>query len=321
MDHLLSSSGGEHILVPYVGIEEYDRGDFKAYWQRKGWRRTERRDLIFKDRTLYEKAAFFQTWLYFGCLISVFGLINVGVQTYNFVLTSPSGERFVTTRALPSLIAEWIRREGLSYSVAPDPSNSSPRTRRGYSIIEWLNWTFVYMQMFVRDAQETQSASYGTILAIELSIMAIGESLCSAWNVIYGFPLSSIPTWGPSQILKDRLRRAGWCPSNSPFFPSSLVTSSISADYFFGSYPPPGMREHDKCSKLVCSASQTKVDTKNYQAVHVTASCHNCEFVKVPSDTVGIVGTNGVPIMRWHGGSLTVSARGPSTRYVAVSHV
>jgi hypothetical protein len=73
MDHLLSSSGGEHILVPYVGVEEYDGGDFKAYWQRKGWRRTERGDLIFEDRTPHEKAAFFQTWLYFGCLISVFG--------------------------------------------------------------------------------------------------------------------------------------------------------------------------------------------------------------------------------------------------------
>jgi hypothetical protein len=83
-------------------------------------------------------------------------------------------------------------------------------------------------------------------------------------------------------------------------------------------HPP---REHDKCSELVCSASQTKVDTKNYQAVHVTANCRDCEFAKAPSDTVGIVGSNGVPIVRWHGGSLTVPARGPSTRYVAVSHV
>jgi hypothetical protein len=321
MDHLLSSSGGEYILVPYVGVEEYDGGDFKTYLRRKGWRTTEGGDLIFKDRTPYEKATFFQTWLYFGCLISVFGCINIGVQTCNFIFTSPSGERFVTTRALPSLIAEWIRREGLSNSVAPDPFNSSPRTMRGYNIIELLNWTFLCTQMFVKDAQETQSVSYGTILTIELSVMAIGESLCSAWSMIYGFPLSSIPTWGPSQILKDRLRRAGWCPSNSPFFPSSLVTSSVSADYFFGSYPPPGVREHDKCSELVCNASQTKVDTKNYQAVHVTASCHGCEFIKAPSDTVRIVESNDVPVMRWHGGSLTVSARGPSTRYVAVSHV
>ena len=81
------------------------------------------------------------------------------------------------------------------------------------------------------------------------------------------------------------------------------------------------MREHDKCSELVCSTSQTKVDTKNYQAVHVTANCHNCGFAKAPSDTVRIVGSNGVPVMRSHGGSLTVSAPGSFTRYVAVFHV
>jgi hypothetical protein len=43
LDHLLSSSGGEHILVPYVGVEEYDRGAFKPTGSEKvgGQRREE----------------------------------------------------------------------------------------------------------------------------------------------------------------------------------------------------------------------------------------------------------------------------------------
>lgn len=96
MDHLLSSSGGEHILVPYVGVEEYDRGDFNTYWQRKGWRTTERGHLIFKDRTPYEKAAFFQTWLHHGhwreSLLCVERDIRLPLDHHTYLGTQPDPE-------------------------------------------------------------------------------------------------------------------------------------------------------------------------------------------------------------------------------------
>ena len=64
MDHLLSSSGGEHILVPYVGVEEYDRDDFKTYRQRKGWSTTERGDLISKTELPMRRLPDLGIWAY-----------------------------------------------------------------------------------------------------------------------------------------------------------------------------------------------------------------------------------------------------------------
>src|SRR5687767_8580629 len=118
MEHLLAPEGAKPINVPYVSTEEYEEYAgydvdsaqalvaYKSYFDRKGWKRDETGDLIFGDRTPYEIVAFLQTWLYFGCLISVFRRVGIVVRTSDFIRLSQRGERFVCTRRLPGFIAE-----------------------------------------------------------------------------------------------------------------------------------------------------------------------------------------------------------------------
>jgi hypothetical protein len=318
MEHILPVDGAQHISVPYVGAEEYDGGPFKEYLNRKGWKQSGTGDLIFGTRTPEEKVAFLQTYLYFGLLITLFGEVGIHVRTSAFVDRSTNS---ITTQALPHFISEWIKVEGLWNGVPLSSTGFPPKTLRAYTIREYLNWTRFYLQDFMNDAQYAQSAAHNSLPLVELSIKAIGETLSTAWLAIYDASEPGMPTWGPSQYLRDRLRRSGWCPSSTPFFPAALVTSSISADYFFGSSPPPGPpKNHSQCSELVCSANQTTVDTKNYHAVH-TATCRGCEFIRAPKEMADIVGKGEIPVMRWHNDALTVSTMDLSTKYVSISHV
>ncbi|KAJ7196906.1 hypothetical protein B0H12DRAFT_1245183 [Mycena haematopus] len=61
----------------------------------------------FGDRTAAEVEAFFQTWLYFGTLISVFELNGINVDPAEFT-SRQSGQVVVTTaEALPRRLRDW----------------------------------------------------------------------------------------------------------------------------------------------------------------------------------------------------------------------
>jgi hypothetical protein len=325
MEHILPISGAEHISVPYVCVEEYDRAPcldpFKEYVFRKGWK--EKRDtwdwdLNLDGRTPEDKVAFLQTWLYFGLLVEVFAPVGVQVHTSDFIDQSTNS---ITTQALPRYIREWIKAEGLWDGVTVSSNIYPLKSQRAAIIREYLNWANSHLKEFTKDAQHPQSTAHSSFPLVELSIMAIGETLCNTWSEVYGVSEQGMPTWGPSQYLRERLCRSGWCPSSTPFFPTALVRCNISAEYFFGSSPPPGpVKEHSQCSELICSANQTIFNTSNYHTVHTT-DCGGCEFIRAPKEMADIVEKSGIPVMRWHNEALTVSTMDLSTKYVSISHV
>jgi hypothetical protein len=321
MEHLLAPKGAVPIDVPYVGNEEYDSGPFKAYFERRGWERDETGALIFGGRTPDEVVAFLQTWLYFGCLISVFGRVGIAVRTSDFIRESENGDKLVCTWRLPGFIGEWAQREGMSDGPVV-PNFHNPKYIRGENIKEYLNWTFWYLGTFGQEAKGKSEIPNDPLSVVKMSIMAMGESLCSALVAIYGYKTREMPTWGPSSILEARLRDSGWCISDSPFFPESLAGATISADYYFGGYTCPRQRgAHNECSKVICHSYQQIVDTKTYTTKHASTCYNGCDHVLGPEKTVEIVGKGGIPVISWRGGTINVSAYAPPTKYVAVSHV
>src|SRR5438034_8402628 len=108
MDHLPLPEGAAHVELPYLGTEEYDGGEFCDYPRRKGLTEAElNEENGFGRRTPEEVNAFFQTWLFFGCLIRVFRSVGVKAKSSDFIRMREDGKKFITTELLPKFIQQW----------------------------------------------------------------------------------------------------------------------------------------------------------------------------------------------------------------------
>jgi hypothetical protein len=81
-------------------------------------------------------------------------------------------------------------------------------------------WTFHYLAKFRREGETMAELYKSRMQLVELSIMAMAESLCSVIVAIYGYDIREMPSWGPSPVLEAQLRSNGWCVSDTPFFQS-----------------------------------------------------------------------------------------------------
>lgn len=333
MEHLLPPAGLRSIDIPYLGGQEFEAGishfnpdevlgNFKSYWDRQGWKRdSETGDLVFENHSPQQIVQSLQTWLYFGTLITIFGRVGIPVRTRDFLDTPPTGrEIFVRTTKLPDLIAEWGRREGFS-DGPPDTNINSRKFMRSENIRETLNWTFYHMnEMFHPQMKAITEPHKRHMQLVELSIMAIAESISSVVAAVYSYDIKGMPTWGPSPILKTRLLDNNWCISDSPFFPESMTQAAISTDYYFGSYICPRPRgNHAKCTAAICNDYCKRITPTEYQQLHVSRNCR-CDPIEVPDEAIRFVAQGQIPVLQWDGKRVKVS---PSStqKYVAMSHV
>lgn len=332
MEHLLAPPSSQPIKVPYVGIQEFDAGEllvpdnvlvfFKSYLDRNRWVRDRATaNVIFTNRSPEDIARCFQTWLYFGCIISVFRLLNVIIRTRDLLSGSYGlNEVLVDTTRLHGYIAEAAKREG--FAQGPTVQDfASQKYMRGQNIKEMLNMTFLYLPMYSKESDSMPEPFKSRMRLIELSIMAMGETLCNVLVAIYGDDFRDMPNWGCSPILEDRLRQNGWCISDSPFFPESLQRSAISAAYYFGGYAcPRPPKDHSTCSPAICNGYLQVINAGTYVQKHVSPSC-SCTDIKVPTAARDIVKRQTIPVIHWNGTRLNVRESTPHTIYVALSHV
>lgn len=332
MEHLLSPSGAGPISIPYVGGRVFEADTtpstdilyyLKSYWDRAGWQRHPvTGDLSFRNRSPLEIVQSLQTSLYFGPLLSIFSRVGVHISTRDFLETSPTGQEiFVHTTNLPRFIAEWAKREGFS-NGPPVSTGFTPKYMRGENIKEMLSWALYYLQTFFTQESKAMVEPYKSHMQlVELSIMAMGESLCSVLCAIYGYSMGDMATWGPSPILRARLRQNGWCTSDSPFFPESMASVSISADYYFGSFPCPRQRgDHSECTAAICNEYCKKIKADEYEQKHVSSNC-SCKAVEIPDEAIHLVARKQIPTVLWDGLEMKVSIGSILNPYVAVSHV
>ncbi|KAF3931220.1 hypothetical protein ABW19_dt0209232 [Dactylella cylindrospora] len=341
MEHLRAPPDTPEIVIPYLEgdlFENYSTDGanssratnytaiftFKTYFMSRGWNL----DAVGKIQptllTAKELITRVQSSLYFGCLISVFRCIGIGVQTQYFLKDDGNGNKTVSTRNLLNLLAMWrMQEESFVFDGAPFPDVNNPKTQRCYNILEMLAWTHSFSKELFEEARKKPDAPSCPLAAVELSLMALGESLSLAAHKIYGRIAERAFVWGPSCILAERLQRSGWCISDLPFFPEAESATSICADYYFGSHPCPRSRpNHASCTKVICAAYQEIVDPETYNPIH-TATClrDNCRKITAPPEVVDVVNADGVPAISWDGRVIKASAYAPGVKYVAISHV
>ena len=334
MEHFASAEGTETIDVPHVGTEDYDGYDFLGYPQRKGWSRNQLMgDQNFGNKKPEEVEAFFQTWLYFGCLISVFGLAGIEVKTCDFVRETEKGEKIITTKLLPRFIQDWMNREGMHddryRTLAPDhfreKLDESGKRDRGPIVEKILRRVLFFVERYCNQKAHDEAETIGTkppfwpmSPKIAMSIMAIGKPLMHVAVEIYGYPRYQEPGWGSSPFLNERLVRAGWCVGEVPLFGKR---AAIDCDYYFGAYSSPRKQlDHENCTKAGCRARITDVTV--YRTKHASP-CRDCRFIDAPGEVVEIVKQECIPIVSWKDGELTVAKydKESKSKYVAISHV
>ncbi|KAJ6452250.1 hypothetical protein C8R45DRAFT_916262 [Mycena sanguinolenta] len=322
MDHFTIPDETVHIRVPFRCTELYDGGDFFEYPTRKGWTKDE---LLgrhgFGNRTSAEVEAFFQTWLYFGTLISVFQLNGIEVRAEEFIATDEqSGQVIVTTaEALPRGLEEW-RMNGTI-------DKESKAVNRTIAILKRVA-TYIdrYCGVEGREFEGSMRAPTNAIPwpvapEIAMSIIALGFVFTAAIRDIYEISIFEMG-WGGSPLIKSKLLNAGWCPLDVRRIFSDF---GIDGHYYLALAKfPHDISLHSGCTERACVAR--KVDEKTYVTPHLhTGKCQ--EDVATP-DVVEIIKNGGIPVLSWvrdngagHSGFIAEDARKSELPFVAISHV
>jgi hypothetical protein len=339
MEHFLAPEGTSSIDIPYLCEEEYDGGEFILYPQRKGWSVEDLKGSNdFGGRSPKEVEAFFQTWLFFGTLQTIFGLVEIEITAGDFIRSDSGGNKFITTEKLAGFIQAWMNHEGMRGDRSEDNAKLAPNFQansidendkydRGGIVEMILRHVHFFATRYcsVEGQEETiaskENPSFWPMSPkVAMIILAIGNPLFSTATAIYGYARYAQPNWGSSAFLNDRLREAGWCIREIPTFTGP---QAVDCDYYFGSVRSPRSDlDHSECTKIICKAKN--VDVATYETKHVPG-CKDIgqDFIPAPDNMKEIVRKGGIPIMRWKNGKLICYEfePGSKTRYVAISHV
>ena len=339
MEHLPCSPRTAKIHIPYLGIEDYDDGDFATYPERHGWDKEKiflLRDFTGKDPKDVE--AFFQTWLYFGLLICTFRTVGIVVSTADF-LRAEGGELFVTTERLPEYLLDWNHRENIALIRlrGGDPTEAIHRNGKATQwplILTMLTEVHQYVNRYCNEqsqrfAEEMQLPEKFFVKPmsplLSLSIIALASAISRAATRIYEISYSNLYlNWGTSSFLTERLFSKGFCPKDVAWL-TSEKDQSIDVQYTLACLPY-SRREtnHSECTDSICCLDQ--VDLNSYSTRHVNAQC-SCVHVEISQDILPIIENGGVPIISFRtrqderDPELRVIQCQPKARYVAISHV
>jgi hypothetical protein len=328
MDHLLLPSGTRpYIKVPYKCTFEYTPGDFTAFPERYGWTREH---LLggdnFGGKETADIEAFFQTWLYFGTLLEVLHLAGVKAEAEDFICHEDDSP-FVSTRILPSLLLQWKKKWGASSRceclfALPDTKEYFRNTKDNQSTCKkdkcWLKLKTMddvaTLQKILGILEQVHSfitrycginvLGSGTMTpatqywpvqdTIALSIAVLGFTFSEAVLDIYHLRTPRLD-WKVDILLKNRLKRANWCPSR---IASTVAEFGVDGLYYIAADPRMDMENHSICTDLRCVSKG--VDRAEYRTRHVTDDCH-CSHHEPPIDEVlEIIRDGGMPLISWN---------------------
>ena len=322
MDHFQIPKGATHIKLPYLGREEYDGQRLGGYPLRRGWTEAELvREGEHGIRTQEDIDAFFQTWLVFGCLITVFESVGIKVTTRDFLCTSNDGQTHLTTQKLPELMQRWReRRDGAG--TWTDPQQLEAAVLGAYAGRKVMSPVKSIIEEHFRLMNRYCGADGALSPEVAIAITSIQWTLRywerginhSDWGIPHDFKI-------PDKALKylcDRLLAADWCPSEVALLTRTMHVDSI---YYIGCFQAPRYEDdHSKCNTETQACWYKDTDWK-YQTRHAADGC-DCEFISFPSSILDFIHKGGIPIVSWKGGEIQVTQYDAQTmRYVAISHV
>jgi hypothetical protein len=312
MDHIPLPPGVAHLRVPYVGTD-YDNGGFLDYPERQGMS-DELTALDFQSRTQVEYQAFFQTWLYFGCVAEVFKVLDLTIDARRFIQDT----KWVTSACLNVYIDEWIFRRA-SY-------RSEDRRLLIYTQIksildkvrETLEGPLAAFQNFLDQHAEVELRYWPNIA---LSIAVLGWTLLEVSYRIYMPPKDWRQyRWGNHRVLQERFEESQWCKAEIKHFMDNKPLDFLL--YVSSVVSPRAKEDHAECTEIVCRGRA--VNTNKYKTKH-TPDCESeaCKFWDMPYSCIDIIKEGGVPLASWSDGELQVLRYDDKAdmSYVAISHV
>jgi hypothetical protein len=311
MEHVLLPTNPEQILlkVPFISVSEH-HGSFKTYLERNNVSESQLFGLNIENGMLpLQSIAHLQTWLYFGMLreLTASPDIEGSFDKLQRIFTEDNeGFKHISTRNLPEF---WSKSQTDLHRLS---SYEQDLYRyRIESSIESSNL------LISKVDQACLSSSHQ---AIVLSIMLLNEYIMESAD------LRELELTRPllrSPLVEHIMRDRRWCPSDIERMRLALDVGTLFFTAQCGA--PPALREHNKCTRMVCQARQI-LSTEDYHPRHAAGRDCHCEHVPANRGVLlGSLQKSIIPVCRYHfmddPPSLQMLESTQVSKYVAISHV
>ncbi|GJJ11131.1 hypothetical protein Clacol_005362 [Clathrus columnatus] len=327
MDHFILPPGTTHyITVPYKCTEPYDNGDFYTYPERKGWTAD---DVEGKDEYGHRRPEdieiFLQSWLFFGVLVEVFKIVNIKVDTDDFI---DHDTGLVTTHKLTELLEKFATVWKKKW---PKDISELASTPKAVAITKVLTTVFRVMRPFCYDVSIGGRPSVRSSLLspeIVVSIVGLTTTFLEAGKYLYmEFGNQSLIDGG-TPLLRSILRKK-WCPFHVT---AMQIELRLDAQYYLAALPglpEAEFKRHSNCTEIRCT--EKPVDEDTYVLKHAVAGC-SCQLVPIPiEDLLDTIKQGDTPVISFHKDDddsnprLEVKAFNTTTAsslpYISISHV
>ncbi|PVH80289.1 hypothetical protein DL98DRAFT_572010 [Cadophora sp. DSE1049] len=255
MDHIPRPHNaiGTPFDFSYVAVEEYDKGSFLAYPNRKGF---ESQDSNFhRSNTPTSRAAFLQTWLFFGLL-------------YEFLENDYTNDRHWTSVNDAQGIVLCTRN--LAVATTQHWDKRHEKEERARHLMTCFDRAFEVVSL----ACEFHGADAQALMSVAILV----NFLSGVIRPLSG-PSKDIPpeywsgySW-PGQMVdstKKKLRSHGWCPSEMTFILENLDISIACVQL----EPPNPQFRHAECNDRFCETFSAHSNMMTYpEPGHIVDGC------------------------------------------------
>lgn len=225
MQHLEDEYGIRDPAIPYVVGQNVEPpktfGAFMEFPRSLGWRVDPLNHTLDVDKAYGRSPeplqSFLQAWLFFGLIYTVVQDNGEPLLAKSELLESDNHD-YITTRLLPIRLSDWMKacieaerkntHESRLRTIRVDNVlDLARRVVRANLVHETRADTYIYDDLYIPDE-------------VVLSIMVLGETLCSAKNSIMdetgmrmsGWYDEDERGWGPPIYVLNAMRKELWCP-------------------------------------------------------------------------------------------------------------
>lgn len=297
------------LKVPFLCSDcNFDGGEFLTFPSRRGWDLLRQEGdlgqsvtLVRKDGfepSILEMAKITQAWLFFGFLVETFRIVEIKIDTADYIHKVSGEECLVTAQRLPGAISAWLTQESqLPTYIQGDHSN------RVTAFLQDVGAIIDGFLSFPRLKLDTSNEDSITLAVIAQSVSVLGDALFNAAQHISrpqteAENLSTFRTLRrfvePAVLSIARLKSNGWCISERMMLRQYTDGTGL---YFASMLRRDAMiGKHDQCSTYECLATQ--IDEQTYSTRHTTTDCDCSPVVMDGRALASILRQGGVPCVR-----------------------
>ncbi|PCD41077.1 hypothetical protein AU210_003635 [Fusarium oxysporum f. sp. radicis-cucumerinum] len=211
-----------------------------------------------KDGQRSTRAAygFLQSWLYFGTLHEIFGILNIKIDLTNYINDE---EGSITTRHLTTHLSLWAEKE--------KKASAESRTQRIESIDAVLRTAMAMVNDFEDDSRPLPASSI--VFSIGMLLLTLRNAAFRIYDLALGYTRTK-----NCKFLGSLFESAGWCPYQVAKLQDLYHPWSQYYAYLLG--PPGDLRRHSQCQRESCVANQ--VTEVLYETKHIAVKDGKCQL-------------------------------------------